>query len=340
MSISNLAAALKEAQNMCTLLFASSLAASARTADAPAAAPAAEALGVSHVINDNSLHMMGRVIMVVDTLCLRYHRESKLSAGNDMGQMLAVKETLFRMQSLHLQLVRFCYDTQKAMEYAHKARYLDRWCNEEGKLEHLPFRIELAAQLCDVDTLVHVALHELKDRQSICEHNDRFGKELKAAPARRAYGVRLLRALAERGQMSTPDDEGGSIFDAPKGGSFWHAPFQTYDFIADLETMLQELEAEQNERMGGRSHLSWIARLRKREHCKKLKQCGARQGGTGRGRGEQEGVGPKVLNGWCLPVLLSLSVCLSSLSLSLSLSRSRSRSLSILCFLCAGAFIA
>ena len=44
-------------------------------------------------------------------------------------------------------------------------------------------------------------------------------------------------------------DEGGSIFDAPECGSLWHAPFHAYDFINDLETMLQELEEEQKERM-------------------------------------------------------------------------------------------
>ena len=42
-------------------------------------------------------------------------------------------------------------------------------------------------------------------------------------------------------------DEGGSIFDAPECGSLWHAPFHAYDFINDLETMLQELEEEQKE---------------------------------------------------------------------------------------------
>jgi hypothetical protein len=58
--------------------------------------------------------------------------------------------------------------------------------------------------------------------------------------------VRLLRALVESGRTH---DEGGSIFDAPECGSLWHAPFHAYDFINDLETMLQELEEEQKERM-------------------------------------------------------------------------------------------
>lgn len=51
-------------------------------------------------------------------------------------------------------------------------------------------------------------------------------------------------------------------------------------------------------RQDGPAHLIWIARLRKREHCKNMKSSGARKGGTG--RGEQDGVGPEALTGVCL----------------------------------------
>ena len=54
-------------------------------------------------------------------------------------------------------------------------------------------------------------------------------------------------------------DEGGSIFDAPECGSLWDAPFHAYDFIGDLETMLQDLEEEQKERM--------VVRARARVWC-------------------------------------------------------------------------
>ena len=67
------------------------------------------------------------------------------------------------------------------------------------------------------------------------------------------YGVRLLRALVETHNRSE------------LCGSIWDAPFRTYNFVQDLEIMLQEREQQK-----GPSNLGWIARLRKREHCSNM----------------------------------------------------------------------
>ena len=100
-----------------------------------------------------------------------------------------------------------------------------------------------------------VALHELSSRKEACEHNDRFATELKAA----RYAPRFLRALVD---TYSADDERGSI---------WDPPFASYDFLHDLEEMLDEREAQ-----CGPSNLGWIAQLRGREHCRRMVAGGVR----------------------------------------------------------------
>ena len=267
-----LAVTLSDALSVCTLLFDASIkgGSPAMNGSAPApingsaarwcseaAAQEATAMGIEHMVCFSSLRALGHLVALVEDMCSRASVQARSAGLADDPRVFAVKQTLVALQSLHLRLLddglrAHSFDTahvEQAVEYGRvcATRYLARWV--QADLDCVAFRVRLAAQLRDVDTLVQVALQELPTREAMCEHNDRFAAELKAE----GYAVRLLRALVD---TCASDDERGSI---------WDAPFDKYDFVEDLEGMIQQREAE-----CGASHLGWIAKLRARERCERL----------------------------------------------------------------------
>ena len=270
----------------------------------------ADKLGVEHLVNRRSVAALGTLVEIVEKVCRRCADKARAAGSGADPRVLALKGSLLEFQLLHLDFFeyghqQYCFDQRYLEEVADSwrvcaQRYLELW--RSWGLDCVAHRVKLASKLAktplpaapitldrtaraltemSLDTLVHVALHELPSKQTMCAHNDHFGRELQG----QGYGVRLLRALVD---TCPPGDARGSL---------WDVPFSEYDFGADLETMLQEREAQKgivsefsDSRPAsiktnfvvfvgvcavtvlastGPSNLGWIAGLRSRDVCSK-----------------------------------------------------------------------
>lgn len=213
----------------------------------------ADIMGVEHLVNHTALSALGGLVDIVQKVCIRCLDKARAAGSPADPRVLALKGSLLEFQMLHLEFYEYghqmhCFDKGHMDLVADSwcacsQRYMELWQSQE--LDCVTHRVKLASKLASapvqashmaldraartlqelaLDTLVQVALHELPSRQAICEHNDRFAKELR----QQQYGVRLLRALVD----TLPPE------------SLWNIPFGDYDFSSDLETMLRDREQQ------------------------------------------------------------------------------------------------